>query len=752
MFISMSLLDRLSSLIPKGGSKKQIEYFFALNVGSQKVGAAVWGVDGKHLEILNSAEVEYGEKSLHHLEFEHLAQVCNRALDEALADLEIEPNKILFGVPDNWLQDDNLKEDYLKLLKHLVKELDVVPMAYVSSTHAISHFLHKQEGVPTTAILVGLANPLTVAVVKVGKVVGTKFIKRTDSLAEDVQKGLMSIENIEVMPSRILVYEHGEKVGADKIKDELTSFAWMQKLPFLHLPKVEVLEQGIEIDAICMAGAVEINPDVVISKKDKRIEGQHNPRLSALPLDEKSDLKKMGFIKGDIEDPRVSAEVALSEVEGMEEVDERPMGRRNLPSEIDDDNLNVPASYGEKFTEFAKKGFLGGIVSRVTGFLPGNLRRLPFAGPVIVVGILLILFLLAYLFIPKASVIVFIDPKILEKESQVIADPGISAVDEANKKIPGKVVETELTGSEKGSATGKKQIGDPAKGSVVLYNKTAAPKTFSQGTVLSSGGLTFTLDSSVNVASRSAVLGGISFGKSTANVTASQIGPEGNLSAGKELTIKGFTTDDYSASVDQALSGGTSKDVTVVTSDDQKRLLAVVTGNLRKSAKDQLQGKLSGDMKVLEEALQETVSKSSFSKQVGDQAGEFSVNVSVKYKGTAYSENDLKLMVSKLVQVNVPEGYELKLQDAETQAAVSKLEKDGKLVFLARFKAKLTPKMDLDRLKKDISGKSLEDAEARLKMLESVIGADIQVTPSLPGPLKRLPIMGKNITIEVTAK
>ena len=129
------------------------------------------------------------------------------------------------------------------------------------------------------------------------------------------------------------------------------------------------------------------------------------------------------------------------------------------------------------------------------------------------IAAILIALLVAVVFLPKATVTVLVDMRTLENDATVIADPSIAALDEANKKIPGKIVDSSQTGSARAQATGKKQIGDPAKGAVVIYNKTAAAKTFSQGTVLvGDNNLTFTLDSSVNVASQSAVDGGISFG------------------------------------------------------------------------------------------------------------------------------------------------------------------------------------------------------------------------------------------------
>jgi hypothetical protein len=345
-----------------------------------------------------------------------------------------------------------------------------------------------------------------------------------------------------------------------------------------------------------------------------------------------------------------------------------------------------------------------------------------------------------------------VDPKILEKEAQIVADPGISAMDESKKEIVGKVIETTVDGTGKAPATGKKQIGDAAKGAVILYNKTAASKNFPQGTVLiGPDNLNFTLDTSVTVASQSAVDGGISFGKSTVNATASTIGPDGNLAAGKDLTIKGFSTDQYSAKVDSAFSGGVSKDVTVVTSDDQKKLLASLTSELKKKASEEVQGKLTGDMKILEETFIEKVLKQSFSKNVGDQASEFSLTLNLSLKGTAYSDTDLKALVGKLVETTVPVGYDLDISRTETQATVSKVEKDGKIIFTAKYKAKLMPKLNLEEIKKDITFKTPLQVEDILKSHESVIGADVHTIPELPGPLMRLPLLPQNINLEISS-
>jgi hypothetical protein len=359
----------------------------------------------------------------------------------------------------------------------------------------------------------------------------------------------------------------------------------------------------------------------------------------------------------------------------------------------------------------------------------------------------------AFVFVPKAKVDVFIDMQTMQKDSTIVADPSITAVDEANRKIPGTVVDAQVDGELKGAASGKKQVGEPAKGTVIVYNKTNSPRTFNAGTIITVDNLQFTLDSNVQIASQSAFDSGISFGKATVNATAVAIGPDGNLAAGKELNIKDQSYDNYYAKVDQAFSGGVSKDVTVVTAEDQRKLLAQVSAELRTKAREQIQVKLNEQgLKIIEEGLTEQIVSQVYSKKVGDQATDFTIEMVSKYKGTAYNETELKGLVSKLLDTNVPEGFELDVANSETQSEVSKVEKDGKLVFTAKFKAKLKPKIDLEGLKKQIAGQPKGRAEEKLREIGNVIGTEILLTPNLPAPLDILPFITNNITIEVTAK
>lgn len=753
----MNFKDLLPNGLPFFKKSTPSEAIFALEINPDKVAAALWLVQGTQLQVLNTAYTKYESQA-------DLVEAATRVLDQALADLPYDPAKILFGVPDFWLQDDNLKPEYLETLQKLTKDLDLSPLAYVSASHAISHFLQKQTGVPLTAVLVNYTEPLIVSVIKTGKIAGSREVKRGDDLAKDIEKGLMLFDEVEVLPSRILVFGQESMTG---IKEKLTAYPWMAKLPFLHLPKIDLLDQSLAIQSICFAGASEIEPNVVYHPATKNSAAVANAHTKHLPIDESvngknknNQMAAAGFVAGDI--------TAQEEVDNIANVEGTELPSDEFDSEFESHQVAVREHHqppAKNQHGLPAKAAFGGMNFSVVGIMAAlsNWKNWLKSGWLVVLipVVILVGLVFGYMSMIKSEVSVFVDAKTLDRQAQVIADPAVSAIDEAGLKIPGQIIQTTISDTAKGNATGKKQIGDPAKGKVIIYNKTDSPKSFSQGTVLtSSGGLKFVLDTAVQIASKSSTPGPgfsevIKPGQSEAvGITASAIGPESNIPSATNLNLANFNSDQVIASVDTALTGGTSKDISIVTADDQKRLLAQLTSDLRKKAKDELQAKLTGDQRVLEDGLIEEVVRTDYSKKVNDQASEFSLTATVGYKGTAFSDADLRKMINQSVSTEVPDNYDLNLADAETQSAVSKIESDGRLIFTAKFKAKLVPKVNQEDIKKQIAGKSEDEADQILRSkIENVIGTDIVITPNVtPSFMKRLPWMTKNINVSVTAK
>lgn len=782
----MSFISNLTARLPFSKKEESPEHFFSLNIGSGKLTVALWAIENHKLQVINttSANIELGSDS--HSLGQELTGIADRLLGEVLGDAPSEPEKILFGVPDNWLSEEDLKEPYLRLLKGLVKELGLTPMAYVATSHALAHFLEKKEGVPTTAILVGVEDRhVSVAVVRAGKLDGSKTTVRGDNLGADIEKLLLTFTAVEVLPSKILLYGVLSE-EMEKHKNQLLSYPWMSGLSFLHFPKIEILVGELEINAVSFAGAVELDSDVVFaatatsvpSSRHLAREGNLNAEAAGDP--EKSFTQKthpsvgdnfkaveeepsterlsspegVGFVVGDIMEQKslIKEEAPDGESSGIEQEEDLTFSDEERPVVFKEESHNklpsmpVVAELGSRI-----ESQFGGSKNRLVSSLR-QVNHLLLGKGIWLTGLLFALLLLftSYLVLVRAQVKVFVEPRIIEKDTQIVADPGVTEVNEEEKRIPGQVVEIEVSGNGKENATGKKLVGDSAKGTVVILNKTDESRTLNKGTVLStSNGVKFALDTTVTVASRSAEDG--TWGRGTVSVTAQNIGGDGNLPSKTDLTIAGVSISLAAARTEGNFSGGTSREVTVVSEVDTKRLLAKVAGELRKKARDDLQGK-HPDKKVIEEALSETIIKKSFSKNINDAASEFSLNLTARYKGVAFEDKDLKLIVSKLVNTTVPEGFELNLADTETQADVARVEKDGKVVFSARFKAKLLPKINAATIKKQVRGKTPSQAADIVRSYENVLGSEITLSPKLPINLARLPLLERNIKVEVGLK
>ncbi len=764
----MSFVDKITAGLPFGKKEEVSEYFFALNIGAETLTAALWRIHNKELQIISVAEERY--KSL-----SEISSVCDKLLDTVIGVKNIDPQKILFGVPDSWLQEENLKEEYLKLLRSLVKEFELTPLAYVAASHAVVHLQEKKEGIPTTAIYIDVeTNNLSVTVVRAGKIDGTKSVRRGDDLGVDVEKALMQFQSVETLPSKFYVFGKNRE-RLEKEKGKLLSFPWMSRLSFLHLPKIEILDNGVAIASVCYAGASELVGEVsykhiavlavgaeerqdILHEEVQKIETAQVRREQQLK--EHEDASEQQDVEAEESDNDLDAGFRLGDVsedpiEGIEEKNQpdeevlpsHDQARRDhresnlIPREIEqmvetvEDQLHLSKS--------TKKSVLKKV------HLLKNFKTLSiFAVAVLVISCLVG----AYILVPKARIKVFVEPKILEKSTEVTADPKQREIDEVAKIIPAEIVETEVSGSDKESATGKREIGDPAKGVVKIYNATANKVTIPAGTTLTSdSGIKFELDKAVDIASKSASAADPPTESGSTGATAKSVGPDGNISSGSELKVGSFGKSEVVAKSEGNFSGGTSQTVTVVSDADQKRLLAKLTSALRQQAQQKLQEKLL-DKKIIEEGLSETVVKKSFSKNINDQAGEFTLNLTATYKGTAFDESDLKTFVSKLITTEVPSGFMLNIADTETQSDISKLEKDGRIIFSAKFRAKLVPSVDSEKVKDLIKGKTPTQALEEIKKIEHVLGGEIEWSPSLPEFLQRLPFLTQNIQVEVGLK
>jgi len=293
-------------------------------------------------------------------------------------------------------------------------------------------------------------------------------------------------------------------------------------------------------------------------------------------------------------------------------------------------------------------------------------------------------------------------------------------------------------------------VGEKAKGEVIVYNKTLNAKTFPKGTIIQNSGLQFAFENEITVASASETGEGLLFGKESVKVTATTIGPESNLPAGNIFTLKDFPQSFYVAKNQNAFSGGTSRQVPSVSKEDQIKLEEELTAELITKAKQALIKNLHEKEILLNSQLEKVVLAKKFSREVGAEAKELSLNLSLRVNAFSFRRDDLLNLSMKDLNLP-PQGFSF--NDSQTIIKIDDLkkEKNGDIKAKANITTFLTPQIDTlkEKLKNALIGKTYEQIVSYLKTIENVAGVRVIKEKDLPFLKNKLPINRQNITLDI---
>lgn len=787
------------------------DFVFALEIGYGIVRGAIWAVDEGKTKVFSLSEAVVWEEEGDLVEAADMA--FSEAVGKATISEEDEPKKVIFGLPHAWVEGEKVVPEKLKRLKKICQGLDLKPVGFVVTIEAIVKYLKTLEGVSPNIILANLSSKqVEVTLLRSGKILGPSFVNRSDNLGEDIAGGLSQLGGEEVLPTRIIVYDSGKEIEGKK--EEVLSYPWLEEgknFNFLHLPKVEVAPPDFDIKAVALAGGAEVAkaegiaaeifleekpaeakeepPEEDEAKKAEKeevfweetreiAEKKSPPEEVSGEKDPSKDEEKLlpikkpvglgfGFMKGkDVTAEEKPPDEPLKEPLKVET--QSPEGQRAV--DFPQPMVGIQAVERQPFEEKPKTPLKGRFkiprpkIDLTKIFSPFRklfslIRRptkLPLLG--IILGVFFVL-LVGGIFafwwlIPKVEVILTVKPQVLEKEFKITLDSGAASPDREGMVIPAKVVEATIDGEMQVETTGTKIIGDEAKGEVIIYNRTMGEKTLVKGTVLTGpGDLQFVLDEEVVVASESA---GPDYatvpGKATVAVTAVAIGSEGNLASGTEFDVDKFSTTDFIARNDAAFSGGTSREIRIVSESDQEDLLNSLLAQLQAEAGEKLTEKINPADSLVEESLTEKISKKSFDKDVKEEAERLRLELGVKFSALSYQKAELNSFVKEKIKDAVSSGFEFKEEESEISFELSEVIDEEKVLFIASFKADLWPKIDQDQIRNNLRGKKPDIGEYYLSRLPNISGYKITFTPQLPPRLKTFPRVLKNIKIEVISQ
>lgn len=362
------------------------------------------------------------------------------------------------------------------------------------------------------------------------------------------------------------------------------------------------------------------------------------------------------------------------------------------------------------------------------------------------------------LYLPKATVVLFVEEKILQGEETIEISPDITEISFAEKKIPGKVLAVTEEEKKNFSATGKKTVGEKATGTATLLNWTKEEERIPRGTKLAVAldekeGLVFwTEEPAVIPVAQTGTDPRIREpGEVGVPIIADDIGKRYNLDANTQFIIDGF--DPYyelSAFCEPPGSaGGLTSEMIVVSQEDQNKAQEELKAKLLAQGKEDLQSKVLGDQKLLEEVITGNVLGTNFSHEIGDEVGSFEVALKTQSTATVYSESQLKELAGKILGDNIPEGYKISSKDLGVAIGSIERKAGGNLSLTGTFKTLVIPAFSEASLIEELSGKRALVAGEIIENIPYVQGWNITFWPRMPIFLQILPLNSERINIKI---
>ena len=420
------------------------------------------------------------------------------------------------------------------------------------------------------------------------------------------------------------------------------------------------------------------------------------------------------------EDADLDKNASVGELSGAPEEDDEAI-------EVDNSEPSAPAAEGKKGKK-AKKSKDGKKKLKIPNF--EKFRSKLF---LVIAAVILLIFgsVMAFMVLPKATVTLKTDTSNISTDMTVIADPAAQSLDQENGIIPAISKEFRKTDTEKVTATGEKDQGNKATGTITVYNCTDDDVTLPAGTVFLSSGLGFASNSAAQIpASDFFSNGTCKKNKSaTVDVTATQPGDKYNLSAGREYTSNFSSTVTGTGS---AMSGGTSKIVKVVTQDDVDKAKDTISKRAGTEAPEELMDDIRKDSYYpIEETLNAGTPTVTSSPAVGAEAGEVTVTSTTVFTMLGVKEEDLKKLIEESAKDKIDPSKQVIRDNGLDDATVTVEKKDagGKMTLKFQTVVVAGPDLDEEELKKEIAGKKRGEIQDLLKNRPGVNDVEVAYSP-----------------------
>lgn len=713
-------------------------------------------------QIVVSSQKDVDQKRGLFSVFDELFEECLEKAEKKKQDIA----GLVFVVSPFWTTAEGLIPSKAQILKQICQKYNFSLGKFLIDDEALSDY-YSSEGAPANfiSLFVGREN-FRLSLVYLGKIRGRVKQKVQGKItAYQVKEALSRLDFEGVLPPQIVVWGR----LPPSFSQSLVEYPWTEEEGlFLHLPDVKDLGLEAAIEAFAtviqkrlISGELKLDKPLLTQEAAQEVKGRSEKEESERLLPKKGAGEERtreglpeGFSRQDVAEA-VKEEKTEERMESEKKPEvsfEEDEGEEDWRQDDLDQKKKVVGQSQKlgKLVSLKERIFLTLFSFRN---IPNRFVKTRFFSFRLTFGILLFLIALSGLFfwVYKVKVLLFVTPQLIQKRLSATLKKD-AVFDPQSGIIPVKEISTAVEVAGREASTGEKRVGERAKGRVAVYNRTASPKSFTQGTVIiGPDDLQFIFKEEVKIASKTAdlVSGADRWGKAEVEVEAADIGSRYNLAKDTVFKIKGESSDDFLVKSVEDFSGGTSRSLTAVDSQDIVRLRDSLLEQAREIGEKQIKGLISESDQLISDEVSVEVSEFTTSNKVGDEVDSIEGKLIAKISALTFSKENLKKLAKEVLNSEKKSGLVLDPESFKFEFEISSEDKKETKKIKLRVEGKAYPSVDKEKIKRILKGKSKNQVGEVVKSIHRVYRYQLAVYPGWLRFFPRMPFNTRNIILEI---
>ncbi|MBU4350814.1 hypothetical protein L6250_01360 [Candidatus Parcubacteria bacterium] len=374
----------------------------------------------------------------------------------------------------------------------------------------------------------------------------------------------------------------------------------------------------------------------------------------------------------------------------------------------------------------------------------------------IIIGVLVIILLASavasYFFLPVVKIEIWLKTNDLNTDQKVQINKEIKTVDALNHLLPGRIIIGEQTFSKEFKATGKAVKEVKAEGIIRIYNdySTASQTLVATTRFVSDEGKLFRLVEATVVPGQTMEKGKLVPGTIDVLIRADAAGPDYNIGT-STFSIPGFAgtpryTSFYARS-STAMTGGFKGDSLSVSEADLEKAKKSMIAEAKQKIADVFINRALPGLVLAQEANPITIIDDGTDAKAGQAAETFTYQVKARGRAILLVEEDLKEAGQAYFVAELPEDQKFLSDSIKTNILIEEIDEVLATARLAlQISGKVYQDLEIDFIKAQLKGKSIQEVEKSFQELSQVSQARIKIFPSL---IKKLPQDDRKIEIKV---